>query len=130
MVRHSKNYPEADTGPLLWAKLPASLKELHLAGHEKYFVNILREIQELLLHRIEALPRLQRIVMSWREDGDESESPQSWTETLDVSFEEGSIGENQRIVVRFWQGSWRIYSLVRMANMTMARLRIACQHKT
>ena len=101
MVRHSKDDPEADTGPL-WAKLPASLKELHLAGNEKYFANILREIQELLLHRIEALPRLQRIVMSWREDGDESESPQSWAETLVVSFgKETSICENQRIVVRF-----------------------------
>ena len=100
MVRHSKDDPEADTGPL-WRKLPTSLEELHLAGNEKYFVNILQEIKELLLHRIEALPRLQRIVMSWREDGDESESPQNWAETLVVSFrKEDSIDENQRIVAR------------------------------
>lgn len=101
MVRHSKDDPEADTGPL-WQKLPASLEELHLAGNEKYFANILPEIQELLPHRFEALPRLQRVVMSWREDRDESESPQNWAETLVISFgKEDSIDENQRIVANF-----------------------------
>lgn len=101
MVRHSKDDLEADTGPL-WEKLPASLEELHLAGNEKCFANILPEIQELLSHRIEALPRLQRIVMSWKEKGDKSESPLKWAETLVISFgKEDSLESNRKNVAHF-----------------------------
>lgn len=105
MVRHSKDDPEADTGPL-WKKLPSNLEELHLAGNEKYFPNILSEIKELLPYTIEALPKLQRIVMGWRDAGDEAEIPQKFgeklAETLVISFgEENSIEESQRIVAQF-----------------------------